>query len=194
MAAVCWDAGSWNISKYNDYPLEKIIYRKSVTGMSEIEKRTRRCCFTGHRPEKLTVENTKLCRELGGAIDKAISDGFYTFISGMSRDVDLWAAAIVLSRKQLHPEIHLICAIPHPGFEENWNSEWQLLYHNVLAEADLIRTISPTYFRGCYQIRNCWMVNHSSLVIAVYNGSKGGTQNTIRYAEQQGVSIRIIRA
>lgn len=119
MAAVCWDAGSWNISKYNDYPLEKNIYRKSVTGMSEIEKRTRRCCFTGHCPEKLTVENTKLCREVEGAIDKAISDGFYTFISGMSRGVDLWAATIVLSRKQLHPEIHLICAIPHPGFEEN---------------------------------------------------------------------------
>lgn len=162
--------------------------------MSEIEKRKRRCCFTGHRPEKLTVDKYTLCRKLESAIDKAISDGFYTFISGMSRGTDLWAAASVLSRRKCHSEIHLICAIPYLGFEAHWDSEWQLLYHNVLAEADLIRTISPAYYRGCYQVRNCWMVDHSSLVIAVYNGNKGGTQNTIRYAEQQGVSIRIIQA
>lgn len=162
--------------------------------MSEIEKKKRRCCFTGHRPEKMNIDKSELCKALESAIDKAISDGFYTFISGMSRGTDLWAAAIVLDRRKVNPEIHLICAIPHPGFEYHWNSEWQHLYHNVVAEADLICTISPTYSRGCYQTRNCWMVDHSSLVIAAYNGSKGGTQNTIRYAEQQGVSICIIQA
>ena len=71
---------------------------------------------------------------------------------------------------------------------------WQRLYHDVLAEADLVRTISPSYTRGCYQIRNCWMVDHSALVIAAYNGSNGGTQNTIFYAEKQGVSVRIVPA
>lgn len=162
--------------------------------MNEIEKRKKRCCFTGHRPEKLTVDEAELRKGLESAIDNAIAAGFRTFISGMSRGTDLWAAAIVLSRKKVHPDVHLICAVPHPGFEERWNSDWQRLYHDVLAEADLVRTISHSYTRGCYQIRNCWMVDHSALVIAAYNGSNGGTQNTILYAEKQGVSVRIIPA
>lgn len=162
--------------------------------MSEIEKRKKRCCFTGHRPEKLTVDEVDLRKGLESAIDDAIAAGFRTFISGMSRGTDLWAAVIVLSRKKVRPDVRLICAVPHPGFEGHWNSDWQHLYHDVLAEADLVRTISPSYARGCYQIRNCWMVDHSSLVIAAYNGSKGGTQNTIHYAEKQGVSVRIVPA
>ena len=113
--------------------------------MNEIEKRKKRCCFTGHRPEKLTVDEAELRKGLESAIDDAIAAGFRTFISGMSRGTDLWAAAIVLSRKRVHPDVHLICAVPHPGFEERWNSDWQRLYHDVLAEADLIRTISPSY-------------------------------------------------
>lgn len=162
--------------------------------MSEIEKRKRRCCFTGHRPEKLTVGEAELRKELESVIDEAIAAGFHTFISGMSRGTDLWAATIVLNRKQFNSEVRLICAIPHPGFEERWNSDWQHLYHDILSEADLVRTISPFYSKGCYQIRNCWMVDHSALVIAAYNGCNGGTQNTIRYAERQGVSVRIVQA
>lgn len=162
--------------------------------MSEIEKRKKRCCFTGHRPEKLTVDEFELCKGLGIAIDEAITTGFRTFISGVSRGTDLWAAAIVLGRRKVYPDIRLICAVPHPGFEVRWNSEWQRLYHDVLSEADLLRTVSPSYSKGCYQIRNCWMVDHSALVIAAYNGNKGGTQNTIRYAEKQGVSVRIVSA
>lgn len=162
--------------------------------MGEIEKRKKRCCFTGHRPEKLTVDEAQLREGLESAIDEAIAAGFRTFISGMSRGTDLWAAAIVLSRKKVYSDIHLICAIPHPGFEEHWSGDWRHLYYDILSEADLVRIISPSYAKGCYQIRNCWMVDHSALVIAAYNGSKGGTQNTILYAEKQGISVHIIPA
>lgn len=55
--------------------------------------------------------------------------------------------------------------------------------HNaVLRDADLVRYICPGYSRACFQIRNEWMVNHSSLVIAVFNGQPSGTKNTIDYA------------
>lgn len=162
--------------------------------MNEIEMRRKRCCFTGHRPEKLTVAESALVSELESAIDEAIAAGFRTFISGMCRGTDLWAAAIVLRRRKAHPDIRLICAVPHPGFENHWCSEWRQLYHDIISQADLVRTISPTYSKGCYQIRNCWMVDHSALVIAAYNGSPGGTQNTIYYAEKQGILVRRIQA
>ena len=38
------------------------------------------------------------------------------------------------------------------------------------------------------------MVNRASRVIAVYNGTAGGTRNTIEYAKAQGVCLRVISA
>ena len=62
-------------------------------------------------------------------------------------------------------------------------------YNAIRAAADLERTISPVYSKAAYQKRNVWMVDHSALVIAVFNGESGGTLNTIRYAQQNQVEI-----
>lgn len=40
-----------------------------------------------------------------------------------------------------------------------------------------------------YQKRNIWMVDHSALLIAVFNGEPGGTLNTIQYAQQNQIEI-----
>ena len=63
---------------------------------SEAEMRLHRCCFTGHRPEKLRRSGQDIRIELESEIRKAIQDGYITFISGMARGVDIWAAEIVL--------------------------------------------------------------------------------------------------
>lgn len=86
----------------------------------------------------------------------------------------------------------MICAVPYEGFEQRWSEHWRQLYHYVRSEADLVRVIGPSYSTGIFQIRNEWLVNHSSRVIAVYNGSLGGTKNTIDYALQQGIAVHII--
>ena len=63
----------------------------------------------------------------------------------------------------------------------------------ILQDADYTMTVSEHYFRACYQRRNEFMVDHSSLVIAVWNGAPSGTQNTINYAKKRGVkAINII--
>jgi hypothetical protein len=36
-----------------------------------------------------------------------------------------------------------------------------------------------------------WMVDHSAKVIAIYNGTAGGTKKTIDYAEHRGVKVDI---
>ena len=66
--------------------------------MSEVEKRRKRCCFTGHRPEKLKCDEATIKSALSCGIDAAIQDGYRTFISGMTRGVDIWAAELVLER------------------------------------------------------------------------------------------------
>lgn len=49
---------------------------------TEQELRTHRCCFTGHRPEKLRQSEKEVTARLETAIRAAINDGFVTFISG----------------------------------------------------------------------------------------------------------------
>ena len=159
--------------------------------MSEEQKRRYRCCFTGHRPEKLNCNEAAIKVKLSHAIDQAIQDGFVTFISGMARGVDIWAAELLLEHRAAAPSLHLICALPYSGFEQRWSPQWQTRYQAILQQADLIKTICPSYSMAAFQQRNEWMIDHSSRLIAIYNGTPGGTRNTIEYAKQKKLEIAI---
>ena len=162
--------------------------------MSEAEKRKHRLCFTVHRPEKLHSDEAAVCTVLSNAIDAAISDGFRTFITGMARGVDIWAAEIVLARRVQNQDIRLICALPHPDFEKRWSAAWQARFRAILQQADLVKTICPEFSMVSYQLRNEWMVDHSARVIAIYNGASGGTAKTIAYSEKNGIDVQIYDA
>lgn len=160
--------------------------------MTEAEKRRHRCCFTGHRPEKLHASEQYIKSELKKAIRQAISDGFTVFISGMARGVDLWAAQLILELREENSKIKLICTSPYESFEKRWPEAWQTLYASVLKQADHVQFIGNGYSPDIFQRRNEWMVNHSALVIAVYNGTPGGTRNTIEYAKRVDVEYKVI--
>jgi len=157
--------------------------------LTENEKRMHRVCFTGHRPEKLTRTEKDIVRDLEKEIRQAIADGLSVFITGMARGVDIWAAQIVLSLRNSGYDIKLICACPYDGFESGWSKDWQQQYKEILAAADYVKYVCEGYSRSCFQIRNEWMVNHAARVIAVFNGEKSGTKNTIDYAAKAGVPV-----
>ena len=156
---------------------------------SENELRLHCCCFTGHRPEKLNMPEQLVVAALEREILTAVEAGFVTFISGMARGVDIWAAEQVLRIRQNNSAIHLICALPHPDFEMRWSREWQKRYRVIIEAADFVKVVCPSFSMGSYQARNEWMIDHSARLIAVYNGEAGGTRNTIEYAERQGIQI-----
>ncbi len=160
--------------------------------MSEQELRSRRCCFTGHRPEKLKRSEEEIKKGLEEAILKAIHDGYTTFITGMARGVDVWAGQFVLGQRQNNPELKLIAALPYPGCDNRWSASWRRQYADVLKAADLVKTISPKYSMASFQKRDEWMVDQSSRVISVYDGVSGGTKNTIDYAIRCGVEIKYV--
>ncbi len=160
--------------------------------MTEMELRKHRCCFTGHRPEKLSILENRLALLLEAEIRKAIDGGFTTYITGMARGTDLVAGEIVLRLREQDDCLKLICALPHPGFGLHWGGGWTERFQRVLAAADLTRCVCPNFSYASYQIRNEWMVSRSSLVIAVFNGGRGGTKNTLDYAKRQGVPCIVI--
>lgn len=162
-----------------------------VIQLTEQEKRQHRCCFTGHRPEKPNMPETEVIAWLEAEIRKAIDDGFVTFISGMARGVDIWAAEIVLRLRDEGQPIHLICASPFEGFERSWSEDWKRRYNDILRRADLVKYVCKGYSRACFQIRNEWMVDRSARVIAVYNGEPGGTSNAIEYTKRHSANVVI---
>lgn len=158
------------------------------------ENISRTCCFTGHRPEKLQLTEHATQDALKQEILRAAGDGFFTFISGMARGTDIIAAEEVLKMRDEGMPLRLVCASPFFGFERGWSGRWKKRYSDVLARAEEVFFICPGYIHGCYQKRNIWMVDRSGLVIAVYAGEQGGTENTISYAQKKGVEVRIIPA
>lgn len=171
-----------------------IISRKKGGGEMFLDEREQTCCFTGSRPEKLpyggdeTKKETKLIKlYLELQILKAIKHGgYHHFITGMCRGIDLWAAEAVLDYRNA---ITLECVIPFWGQEERWGKADQERYEKVLGEADAITVLHKKYTRGCYFERNRYMVDHSSLVVAYWDGQKGGTAYTVDYAKKRGTTL-----
>ena len=157
--------------------------------MTKTEKRMHRVCFTGHRPEKQTRHEKSIKTDLEKEIRQAVADGLNVFITGMARGVDIWAAQIVLMLRDEGYDVKLMCVCPYEGFELRWSQEWQKAYREILAAADFVKYVCEGYNRTCFQARNEWMVNHSARVIAVFNGEKSGTKNTIDYAMKVGVPV-----
>ena len=151
--------------------------------------------FTGHRPERLDIDEEKVLEWLEEQIRTSIAEGYTDFISGMQRGVDLWAAEIVLRiREEMKDkEIRLFSAVAFSGMENRWEEDWQKRYHAILNAADGIAYVSDRPGKVAFFKRNEWMVDHSGRVIAVYTGSTGGTKATVQYAKRQGKEIIMIK-
>ena len=121
---------------------------------TETEKRKHRCCFTGHRPEKLQAPEGVVTAALEKEIRQAIADGFNVFITGMARGVDIWAAEIVIRLQDAGEAVRLICACPYQGFERGWKQSWQERYQAILSAADLVRFTGRTS-DSFVKIRRC---------------------------------------
>jgi uncharacterized phage-like protein YoqJ len=159
------------------------------------------CCFTGHRPLKFPwgydeewEDCVKLKLKLACEIEAMRQKGVTNFISGMAVGVDMWAAEIVLDLKSAYPQdtIKLIAAIPYEGQANKWSVEYRERYFDILAQADQEVIFQEHYTKNCMHERNRFMVDNSAYMIAVFNGDKGGTANTLHYAESKGLNIVII--
>ncbi len=158
------------------------------------------CCVTGHRSEKfpfsrgndymMGLYNRQLDREIGRLID----EGYHHFISGMAEGADLdFAVKILYARSIEGANITFEGALPFQPSPFERKTEYTILRDQLLPMCDRVTTVSPSYDKFCYQKRNIYMVDHSDLVLAIWNGVRsGGTWNTIRYATQCGKPIRYI--
>ena len=150
------------------------------------------CCFTGHRPDKCKGTEETIRLKLKKEIVNAIGAGYDTFITGMAPGVDTWAAEEILKIKAENSAIRLIAAVPFPGVEKDRDAELRERFKTILDNADCVHYVCPGFRRWAFHARDAWMVDRSSLVIAVFNGSHGGTEWTVNYAKKKNLAVALI--
>ena len=158
------------------------------------------CCFTGHRPGKLPwgfnetdLRCLSLKRKIADAVDAAYQSGYRHFICGMAQGCDWYFAEAVLALRKQRSDVTLEAAIPCPEQSETWPVGDRRRYREILAACDFETLVQSHYSPGCMQRRNRYMVDHSALIIAVYDGLPGGTRQTLEYAIRQRVDFVDIR-
>ena len=159
-------------------------------------ERERTCCFTGHRADKLPWrddERAPGCLRLKAALrdvlESLYAGGFRHFICGMAYGADIYFGEAVAALREEHPDVTLEAAIPFDGQERRWSPGWQRRYSRLAEECDRRTVLHRAYTPECMMDRNRYMVDASRVLVAVYNGTAGGTQNTMLYAMRQGLEI-----
>lgn len=158
------------------------------------------CAFTGHRPksfpwkyDETDCRCLRLKEILTEQIKALVDRGFTTYLSGMAQGVDLWCSEIVLELRKTNPALRLRCILPCEGQESKWPAQEQERYRSILRQADDVVYVNREYNRNCMLDRNRYLVDHSSILLAVYNGIKrSGTGATVNYARKLNREIIII--
>lgn len=163
--------------------------------------RSRTVCFSGHRPEKLPCggdDSAVVIKALKSMLSKmvidSINDGYDCFITGCAKGIDLWAGNIVLSERTRFKDrdIRLIAAMPYKGHGSGFKGYDKWLLGNILNKAHKVYYTSEKYSPGCMRIRNEFMINNSSRLIAALSDPSSGTGQTLRLAEKQGLDTKVI--
>ena len=158
------------------------------------------CAFTGHRPssfhfgyDEQHADCVKLKLIMASQIAALIDNGVKTFLTGMALGTDIWGAEIVLALKEQRPDLRLIAVLPCETQANKWSVEQRERYFNILPKCDDVVYISRHYTKDCMYRRNRWLIDHSSFVLAVYNGTpKGGTAYTVNYAYAKKRAVILI--
>jgi uncharacterized phage-like protein YoqJ len=147
--------------------------------------------FTGHRPDKLggyklpNPTYLHVCRQIDKTLQEIKPE---KIISGMALGVDQWAANIAIKLG-----IPFIAAVPFIGQEKAWPLPSQKIFNKLIERAAEVVIVSEGgYSAAKMQIRNEWMVDRADKVIAIWDGTPGGTGNCVKYAQSKSKEIIFI--
>lgn len=142
------------------------------------------CAFTGHR---YSLEELDL-RLLDNVILNLIKSDVKNFYCGMAVGFDIAAAESILGFKKNY-NVRLFACVPCAGQSEGFSESNKRRYQRILNECDGVIELSPSYFSGCMQARDRFLVNNCDVLVCYLRNKKGGTYYTVNYAEQKNIKI-----
>ena len=157
------------------------------------------CSFTGHRPEKLPWRENEadprclvLKGQIASALEEAYGRGMRHFLCGMARGADFYFCEAALALRACRPGITVEAVIPCAEQAAHWHERDRARYFSLVEQCDCETMIQRRYDKGCMLRRNRYLVDHSALLIAAYDGMLGGTMYTLTYAMRRGVETLIL--
>ena len=150
---------------------------------------------TGHRPPALSPtgnpsDGYKIPNPVYDLVIKGLADAFTQLkpayvLTGMALGTDQWAAEICVNMG-----IPFVAAIPFRGMELKWPPHSQAQFNWLISKAYSTQIICDgEYASWKMQKRNEWMIDSCQQVVAVYNGSSGGTKNCLVYVAKAGKPV-----
>jgi len=144
--------------------------------------------ISGHRPSVLGCGYT-IPNPIYDIIYKRMHDKFSELkpdkiISGFALGVDQWSVSLAIELG-----IPYIAAIPFEGQDSRWPYKSKMIYQNLLKTAEEVVIVGKlnkdkSNFSELMQLRNQWIIDNSTELLAVWNGDMhGGTFNAITYAK-----------
>ncbi len=162
--------------------------------------RANTCCFTGHRPAKLPwrgddsdLRCLALKNKLSDVVEALYKAGIRHFICGMAAGCDMYFCEAVIALRLEHEDVTLEAAIPCEGQSKLWDKNQRRRYNYLVHQCDIETVMQREYSVDCMRKRNCYMVDRSSVLVAVFDGTYGGTSQTIAYAIRKGLEIIELR-
>ena len=150
--------------------------------------------ITGHRPNKLGNDYdlvSPLILSIKKYIVNYIKGGVLhnelmgvtltpTLITGMALGIDTLFAEIAIENN-----MPFIAAIPCKNQWSMWPNKSVERYNRILSNplCTIVNVSDKPYDSVCMQNRNVYMVNNCDILIAVWDGTSGGTANCVKYAK-----------
>ncbi len=152
--------------------------------------KNRTCSFTGHRELGESFSKEKLKKKIREIIKK----GYDVFLNGMAIGFDSECMEALFALKDEGEDIKICAVVPCVDQSKTFSAECKKKYDYFLSKADYIVKEDRTYFKNCMLLRNNFIVDNSSLLLAYYDGrKKGGTYYTVNRAKKREIDIEYFK-
>ena len=157
---------------------------------------TRRCAFTGYRPQKMPFgfnEADPRCidfkKRVKDTIQALYDMGYKHFISGGALGMDTYASEAVAELREQYPEIILEMVSPYASQAEKWSPELRARHDRLFEIADVVTATGHEYSKGALFTRNRYLVTNADIILAAFDGQPGGTAMTCDMARRYDVPV-----
>lgn len=142
------------------------------------------CALTGHRELPENFNQNALLDEL----EKLVQNGCDTFLCGMAEGFDLCALDCLVYLKEKY-KIFIEACVPFPEQDMYFSSAEKKKYRTLLAWCDKKTVLFDRYTKGCFLIRDRYMVDCCDFVFAYCEKTSGGAAYTVKYAESKNIPV-----
>ena len=153
--------------------MNEILINKNIT-----------CAVTGHRNIQDKIDTEKLKNIFIDLIEK----DYKYFLIGMAVGFDMLCFEILYNLKKEY-DIKLIACVPCENQSKVYSIKEKEKYDEFISVADEVVLVSKNYNRYCMFKRNKFMVDNASALVAYLREERGGTKNTVKYAEKSNINI-----